>query len=82
MVSSTVDTQLIKKPHRSEKFSKKQLKELQVCYDDPAYFLNTYCLIQHPILGRIKFNLYDYQNILIKDKISNEIILDYNKFQK
>ena len=68
MVSSTrgtVDTQLIKKPHRSETFSKKQLKELQHCYDDPAYFLQTYCLIQHPILGRIKFNLYDYQRDLI-----------------
>ena len=68
MVSSTrgtVDTQLIKKPHRAEKFSKKQLTELQDCYDDPAYFLHTYCLIQHPILGRIKFNLYDYQRDLI-----------------
>ena len=28
---------------------------------DPAYFLKKYCVIQHPIHGKVPFDLYDFQ---------------------
>ena len=28
---------------------------------DPAYFMKKYCMIQHPIKGKIPFDLYDFQ---------------------
>jgi hypothetical protein len=36
------------------------------CLKDPTHFLNKYCYIQHPIRGRIPFNLYPFQDKLIK----------------
>ncbi len=37
------------------------------CAQDPAYFMKKYCMIQHPIRGKIPFELYDFQ-----DKVINE----------
>jgi hypothetical protein len=31
------------------------------CAKDPVYFMKKYCMIQHPTRGRIKFNLYPFQ---------------------
>ena len=35
--------------------------EYKKCLNDPAYFAKNYCMIQHPTRGRIKFNLYPFQ---------------------
>lgn len=41
---------------------KKIIQEEYVrCASDPAYFMRKYCYIQHPIRGRILFNLYPFQ---------------------
>ena len=31
------------------------------CAKDPAYFMKKYCMIQHPIKGKIPFDLYEFQ---------------------
>ena len=31
------------------------------CSQDPVFFMRNYCYIQHPKRGKIKFNLYDFQ---------------------
>ena len=31
------------------------------CATNPAYFMKKYCMIQHPIRGKIPFELYDFQ---------------------
>ena len=36
-------------------------KEYTKCAKDPAYFLKKYCVVQHPIRGKVPFHLYDYQ---------------------
>jgi hypothetical protein len=56
---------------------KKQLKqairtEFLKCAQDPVYFLRKYCVIQHPQKGKIKFNLYDYQEDTIREFVENE----------
>lgn len=39
--------------------------EYQKCSKDPVYFMRKYCYIQHPIRGRMLFNLYPYQEDVI-----------------
>ena len=34
---------------------------------DPVYFLKKYCMIQHPIKGKIPFSLYDFQEKTIQE---------------
>ena len=31
------------------------------CAKDPVYFMKKYCVVQHPIKGKVPFHLYDYQ---------------------
>ena len=31
------------------------------CAQDPVYFMRQFCYIQHPIRGKIKFNLFPFQ---------------------
>ena len=55
-----------------ERNSKGQLKdaikqEYVKCASDPVYFMKKYCVIQHPIKGKIPFALYDFQEKTIKE---------------
>lgn len=52
---------------------KKLIKEIIRCGRDPVYFLKTYARIQHPVLGLIPFNTYDYQDDLINAFIENRM---------
>ena len=41
---------------------KQALKQEYVkCGNDPSYFIRKYCVIQHPIRGKIQFELYPFQ---------------------
>ena len=42
------------------------------CANDPAYFMKKYCMIQHPTRGRIKFNLYPFQEGVLNLLNKNE----------
>tara|TARA_Y100000296_G_scaffold60037_1_gene69471 strand:+ start:2256 stop:3839 length:1584 start_codon:yes stop_codon:yes gene_type:complete len=66
-----------------ERNSKGQLKdaiksEYVKCAQDPVYFMKKYCMIQHPIKGKIPFHLYDFQEKVIEDFIQ----YDYNVILK
>lgn len=41
-------------------------REYARCYQDPVYFLKKYAYIQHPVKGKLKFNLYDFQAETLK----------------
>lgn len=45
-------------------------EEYKKCAKDPVYFFKKYVYIQHPQLGRIKFNLYPFQ-----EKVLSELFL-------
>ena len=49
-------------------------KEYTKCAKDPVYFMKKYCMIQHPIEGKIPFHLYDFQEKTLLDLITK----DYN----
>ena len=58
---------------------KKQLKEAikreyAKCATDPVYFLGKYGVIQHPLKGKVNFNLYDFQEKSLKSFMEH----DYN----
>tara|TARA_R110000787_G_scaffold42773_2_gene105025 strand:- start:5969 stop:7549 length:1581 start_codon:yes stop_codon:yes gene_type:complete len=36
-------------------------QQYQMCATDPVFFMRQYCYIQHPKQGKIKFNLYEFQ---------------------
>ena len=55
----------VKKAHQVEKFTDDNLRELALCVNDPIYFIDTYCWVQHPVKGKINFKLFDYQKELI-----------------
>ena len=42
-------------------------KEYVKCAQDPAYFMKKYCMIQHPIRGKIPFELYDFQDKVVDE---------------
>jgi hypothetical protein len=51
---------------------KKTLKELiteeyRKCATDPIYFMKKYCVIQHPVRGKIPFHLYPFQEECLTD---------------
>ena len=37
------------------------------CAKDPSYFINEFCVIQHPQRGKIKFRLYPYQYDVLEE---------------
>jgi len=41
---------------------KELIQELYRCGKDPAYFINNYAKIQHPVRGLVPFKVYDYQS--------------------
>jgi hypothetical protein len=48
--------------------------EYKKCAKDPVYFMKNYCYIQHPLKGKIKFDLFEFQKRTLYD-LQN---FDYN----
>jgi len=47
-------------------FKKVIKREYMKCVDDPVYFMRKYCTIQHPQRGKMKFDLYPFQEDCLK----------------
>ena len=53
---------------------KEVIKEQYIrCAKDPAFFLKTFCMIQHPIQGKIPFDLYEFQEKTINEFQENRM---------
>lgn len=56
--------------------NKKDLKQIIQqqylrCSTDPVFFMRQYCYIQHPVRGKVKFNLYPFQEDVLTDLRDN-----------
>ena len=53
----------------NKKQSLKQIiaTEYKRCAADPIYFMRKYCMIQHPVRGKIPFQLYPFQETTLVD---------------
>ena len=62
------DSALVKKPHVETAFTDEQLKEFALTADrktGPQFFMKNFFNIQHPTRGKIKYEPYPYQDVLI-----------------
>ena len=46
-------------------------QEYLKCAQDPVHFMKKYCYIQHPMKGKIPFNLYDFQEKTLREVRKN-----------
>jgi hypothetical protein len=52
--------------------TREQVKqEVTTCVRDPAYFIENYVEIRHPVRGLIPFKLFPYQKRLVRDYVKN-----------
>ena len=58
--------ELIKRAYTESEYTPELIQELVKCQKDPVYFIRTYIWLQHPTRGKILFNLYPYQEELIR----------------
>jgi len=56
----------LKTANSEEEYTYEQIEELKKCYRDPVHFIKTYVRIVHPTKGTVKFELYDYQEDMIR----------------
>lgn len=56
----------IKKANAPHEYTPEQLAELERCRTDVVYFVKQYCKIQHPVKGEIPFELYPYQEHMLR----------------
>jgi len=59
----------------SQNIKKIIAQEYIKCAKDPAYFMKKYCHIQHPTRGRILFNLYPFQEKVLRLYRDNQYII-------
>lgn len=57
---------LIKAPYQKLSLTDKQQIEFLKCALDPVYFIRNHVKIKHPTRGSLMFDLYDYQENMIK----------------
>ena len=66
--SSSLDTVLVKSPHRRQSYTEQQISEFVTCADPirgPVAFLDRFFFIQHPVQGKMLYHPFDYQRRLI-----------------
>ena len=61
----------LKRPFTEQSYTREQAQELVRCARDPKYFINNYVYIKHPVRGQILFDMYDYQEEMIDNFVSN-----------
>ena len=49
----------------AQDFKKVIKREYLKCVSDPSHFMRKYCTIQHPTKGKIKFDLYNFQEEML-----------------
>ena len=47
-------------------------QEYVKCANDPVHFMRKYCVIQHPIRGKISFDLYPFQEKTLNSLKDND----------
>jgi len=57
---------MAKKTNKKEDHYKWYLDEYQKCKADPIYFISNYTWVIHPIRGKVKFKLYEFQKTIIE----------------
>ena len=65
---SKTEITIVKTPHKKESYTETQIIEFARCADPvtgPAYFMDNYFYIQHPVKGKMLYHPFEYQKKLI-----------------
>lgn len=49
-----------------QEYTPDQLNEINRCVNDPVYFIKKYVRLQHPVQGSLPFNLFAYQEKMVR----------------
>ena len=75
----TVDTYYgnpnLKRSNVEVNFTEEQVKEYMKCQEDPIYFIQNYIQIVHVDRGLVPFDLYDFQEDMIKTFHDNRFVI-------
>lgn len=77
-MAQSLQGNLTKRAHQRVKFTEKEIKELHKCMDTktgPLYFCKNYSMIQHPTKGSMKFDMFEYQEGLVKTYHENRFAI-------
>lgn len=56
----------LKRSNVAIEYTTEMISELKKCATDPVYFIRNYVYIKHAKRGKIKFNMYDYQEDMVR----------------
>lgn len=56
----------LKTANKEEEYTYDQIHELKRCYQDPVHFIRNYVRIVHPTKGTVPFDLFDYQENMVR----------------
>ena len=71
---STLDTVLVKAPHRRETYTEQELDDFMKCADPVTgamHFMDNFFHIQHPTKGKMLYHPFEYQRRLIENYHTN-----------
>ena len=60
---------------KKEILKNQAIREIVLCAENPIYFIENYCYIQHQVRGLVKFELYDFQKEAIKAFLVNDQVI-------
>ena len=65
----------VKKPNKTETYTKEQIKHLARCMQDPKYFAENFFYVQTPTSGRQILKLYDFQSRFLDVLKNNKYVI-------
>lgn len=63
----------LKRAHEQHEYSPDHIAEIRKCAASAEYFIDTYCQIQHPVQGSIRFALRPYQKRIVAALAGNRL---------
>jgi hypothetical protein len=78
-MSKSLDGVLVKRAHKTQKFSEGQLEEFISCADSangPNHFMSNYFHIQHPVQGKMLYKPFPFQEILVNSYHNNRFSIN------
>jgi len=78
-MSKSLDGVLVKRAHKTQKFSEEQLGEFISCADSvngPNHFMSNYFHIQHPVQGKMLYKPFPFQEILVNSYHNNRFSIN------
>jgi hypothetical protein len=78
-MAKSLEGVLIKKAHKRISYTQQELLEFSLCADFDTgcdYFLKNFFYIQHPTIGRMQFQPFDYQEELLKNYHENRFSIN------